>query len=247
MFRLKKLDDEVLNPKAAPVPISAMPHIHNSPAEYARASPYKFHNLIVSAAVIHDNRLLIVKRAEEETSFSGCWEVPGGSVDATDKTIADAVARELREETGLTMNHIINEIQPAITFGSGWERPKRWLNHTFLVEVTETAKDEAEAEDAVKLQKSGEEAVKSQESEEKSNAQKSKEAKFTSLAEVIIPFIKLDPKEHSRHLWVTSQQILAAEYQGEELQFISDQQTDIMLTAFQMHKEIGRESLSEAA
>lgn len=326
MYRLKKLDDEVLNPKPTPVPVPVMAHIHNPQAEYAKASPYKYHRLVVSAAVVRNDRLLIIKRAEQDKSWPGYWEAPGGSVDLTDKTIADAVARELQEETGLTMNRIVDEIQPAITFDSGWTKPKRWLKLSFLVEVTETTKGEAEekvkaqesegvfipqrSENAVQPQESetvveaqeieevataqeshktaktakkaktqekeevvkareseiaADTAVRSQDSEEDVNTQEGEgtvntqegekainvqgtgEGKDVSMTEIVIPFIKLDPKEHSRHLWVTEAQVLAAEYQDEELQFISDQQTDVMLTAFRMSREKGQGSSQETA
>ena len=48
----------------------------------------------VSAVVLHDGRLLLQQRAD-----SGQWGLPGGSVEIGE-TVAAAVVREVREETG---------------------------------------------------------------------------------------------------------------------------------------------------
>lgn len=54
----------------------------------------------VGAAVVWANCLLIVRRSEQEDVFPNNWEIPGGSVDQGE-TLEIAVARELKEETGL--------------------------------------------------------------------------------------------------------------------------------------------------
>jgi 8-oxo-dGTP diphosphatase len=51
----------------------------------------------VSAAVWRDGKVLLVRRAKPP---AGIWAFPGGRVEPGE-TLADAVARELREETGL--------------------------------------------------------------------------------------------------------------------------------------------------
>ncbi|KAM3506604.1 hypothetical protein MY10362_002258 [Beauveria mimosiformis] len=52
--------------------------------------------------------LLLCRAATD--SYPLKWEIPGGSVDAGDATILDAVARELWEETGLTAAHMVAPI-----------------------------------------------------------------------------------------------------------------------------------------
>ncbi|QXC61963.1 NUDIX hydrolase [Aquihabitans sp. G128] len=55
-------------------------------------------DLAVGAVVVDDDRLLLVKRST--APGAGTWAVPGGRVERGE-TLAEAVTRELREETGL--------------------------------------------------------------------------------------------------------------------------------------------------
>ena len=63
--------------------------------------------LAVSAAIIRDGKVLVVRRAR--TPASGLYTLPGGVVE-TGETLMAAVAREVREETSL-------EIQPVALAG----------------------------------------------------------------------------------------------------------------------------------
>ena len=54
----------------------------------------------VGAIVIHDGHLLLVRRAQPPQA--GRWSLPGGRVEPGE-TLRDAVAREVREETGLAV------------------------------------------------------------------------------------------------------------------------------------------------
>jgi 8-oxo-dGTP diphosphatase len=54
--------------------------------------------LAVGAVVVHDGSLLLVRRGHGPAA--GEWSVPGGRVE-WGETVAEAVVREVREETGL--------------------------------------------------------------------------------------------------------------------------------------------------
>ena len=54
--------------------------------------------MAVGAIAVHDGRLLLVRRAKDPGR--GLWSLPGGGVE-TGEYLEQAVAREVREETGL--------------------------------------------------------------------------------------------------------------------------------------------------
>jgi 8-oxo-dGTP diphosphatase len=54
----------------------------------------------VGAAIFRGDALLLLRRVPD---FPGCWELPGGSVEEGEELTA-ALSREIREETGLTVN-----------------------------------------------------------------------------------------------------------------------------------------------
>ena len=55
----------------------------------------------VGAVVIRDGKVLLVRRGKEP--LKGRWLIPGGTVELGE-TLQDAVAREVREETGIEVS-----------------------------------------------------------------------------------------------------------------------------------------------
>ena len=55
----------------------------------------------VGAVIVDGDRVVLVKRAHEP--LKGEWSLPGGTVEVGE-TLAEAVAREVREETGLNVH-----------------------------------------------------------------------------------------------------------------------------------------------
>jgi ADP-ribose pyrophosphatase YjhB (NUDIX family) len=59
--------------------------------------------LAVSAAIVRDDRLLVVRRSQPPAQ--GVYTLPGGVVEAGE-TLTQAIAREVLEETGLTIEPV---------------------------------------------------------------------------------------------------------------------------------------------
>ncbi|MBO0753933.1 MAG: NUDIX domain-containing protein, partial [Bradyrhizobiaceae bacterium] len=60
--------------------------------------------LAVSAAIIRDGKVLIVRRAPRPPA-GGLYTLPGGAVEVGE-TLTEAVSREIREETALTIEPV---------------------------------------------------------------------------------------------------------------------------------------------
>jgi 8-oxo-dGTP diphosphatase len=73
-----------------------------SPVTDGRSYPKRPH-LAVSAAIIRDGKVLIVRRARPPAR--GLFTLPGGGVEAGE-TLHEAIIREVREETALTIEPI---------------------------------------------------------------------------------------------------------------------------------------------
>jgi 8-oxo-dGTP diphosphatase len=73
-------------------------HQSEGPPDRSAAGGLVGPQLAVGAVVVDDGRLLTVRRARPPAQ--GRWTLPGGRVEAFERA-ADAVAREVAEETGL--------------------------------------------------------------------------------------------------------------------------------------------------
>jgi 8-oxo-dGTP pyrophosphatase MutT (NUDIX family) len=81
-----------------------------------------------------DGRAFVMKRSPGARVFGGCWDLPGGKVEAGE-SLERALARELREETGWRLRRIV-----ALLGVADWEdsngvasEPRRQFD--FLVEI----------------------------------------------------------------------------------------------------------------
>jgi len=82
-------------------------------------SPVSSHPILgVSTLVRHDGRVLLVRRGREP--FAGLWSLPGGRVEPGE-ALAEAAAREVREETGIAVDRL-KRIDVVEIIGNGADR-----------------------------------------------------------------------------------------------------------------------------
>lgn len=65
-------------------------------------------------------------------------EIPGGKVDDTDKSILQAAARELKEETGLSATRVVRRVTQFTFLDRPGRGEKTWLKLIFEMEVQNT-------------------------------------------------------------------------------------------------------------
>jgi len=82
--------------------VSTAAPAQNPPAQDPRAYPDRPF-LAVSAAIIRDGRVLVTQRARGPGI--GIWSMPGGVVEAGE-TLTEALIREIKEETDLTIEPV---------------------------------------------------------------------------------------------------------------------------------------------
>jgi len=79
----------------------------------------------VGAVIVKDGKALIVKRANNP--YKGQWSIPGGRVELGE-TLAEAVQREMREETGLEVR-----VGPVIEVFERVERELDRIRYHFVI------------------------------------------------------------------------------------------------------------------
>jgi 8-oxo-dGTP diphosphatase len=87
--------------------------------------------LVVGAVIVNDGRAFVHRRGYQRALFPGCWDIPGGHVDAGEAPL-DALRRELAEETGWRLRRVIAELGEVRWTGSDGA-PRREID--YLVEV----------------------------------------------------------------------------------------------------------------
>ena len=75
----------------------------------------------VCVVVLHEDKVLISKRLSGAADGVGLWACPGGSLEPEDQGVVAGAARELLEETGLTLvdGHLTNFVEEGVRKGDG--------------------------------------------------------------------------------------------------------------------------------
>ncbi|MDA8345963.1 MAG: NUDIX domain-containing protein [Thermaerobacter sp.] len=82
---------------------------------------------VVGIAVRRDSRLLVLQRKSDDFQRN-LWEIPGGHVEVGE-SIPQAVARELQEETGWTLQEIMGFIDAFDYDGEAGDVTREWNFH----------------------------------------------------------------------------------------------------------------------
>jgi 8-oxo-dGTP pyrophosphatase MutT (NUDIX family) len=99
-----------------------------------------YDKIIIGAIIFQGNRILLLKRAAHEIYYPNVFELPSGNVDDTDPTLGHALAREVKEETGLTITSVLSELLPPFEYKTskavgGVQVSKSCMQVNFVAEV----------------------------------------------------------------------------------------------------------------
>ena len=87
------------------------------------------HTLLVAAVIVHDQefgRVLLLQRADEATFAALHWDLPVGKAEKGEVIVAAAI-RELREETGLSVDRADLQLAGIVHGAWGVEAPNGFL------------------------------------------------------------------------------------------------------------------------
>ncbi|MGI6205356.1 MAG: NUDIX hydrolase [Anaerovoracaceae bacterium] len=105
-------------------------------------APGDYHLTVLGAVVRPDGRYLITKRRDDKEWAPGAWEIPGGGVTAGEDS-ADAIVREIREETGID----VSGAGGGLVFT--YERVNPEEQNNYFVDVYKFVKDFDESDVAI--------------------------------------------------------------------------------------------------
>ena len=63
----------------------------------------KFQKIVATGFLVHDGKVLVVKRSEQEKFLPGNYELPGGKIEFGEDPV-EGLKREFQEEVGLTID-----------------------------------------------------------------------------------------------------------------------------------------------
>jgi 8-oxo-dGTP pyrophosphatase MutT (NUDIX family) len=156
------------------------------------------------------DRLLLVQRAAHD-SMPNCWEIPGGAVDDDDPSVLHGVARELWEESGLLVRHVVRQVGSGYGFFTRNNRKIFKLNFEVEVEVAGEAEAESKGEGEGEGDKPA--PAEGQTQAETSTgtgtgtgagAVRNLDPNSEGAVAGLVPTVTIDLNEHQRFLWVTA-------------------------------------------
>lgn len=121
------------------------PHLaqYNTPlADFAATKP-EFNYFVVGAYIFSTSNkpnsrpLALLLQRSFSDSYGGYWENPGGSVESTDKTLLEAVVREVFEETGLHVSKFLDLVCVDQWVSVKPDRVRKVAKFSFVTEVYE--------------------------------------------------------------------------------------------------------------
>ncbi len=84
---------------------------------------------VVTAVVIHNKKILLLKRGSKVRTYKGKWACVSGYLEKNEKPVERAI-KEIKEETGLQENEIVLlKIGKPIEF---YDKDIKWKVHPFL-------------------------------------------------------------------------------------------------------------------
>lgn len=94
----------------------------------------KIQKIGVTAFIFHDNKVLLVRRSQNESFLPGFYEMPGGKIEFGE-TVEAALKREIMEETNLE----IEVVKPYSTFSyTSSNETKHTIDIQFLVKIIDS-------------------------------------------------------------------------------------------------------------
>ncbi|MBT3230253.1 NUDIX hydrolase [Candidatus Uhrbacteria bacterium] len=85
-----------------------------------------------------EGKILLVRDSgveKDHQAGAGSWDIPGGRMDKADKTINDALARELQEELGVELDVLNKQIITASLWSIGGDDDRRVMAVIYIIKV----------------------------------------------------------------------------------------------------------------